>query len=905
MTPLLEEYFNKLEYHRNEFQDPNLLLLMQVGSFYEAYEIDEPKKGCAKLISNILRMHLAKKNGKQNITENNPWMVGFPTYVLGKHLTKLNDEGYSVAIYDQKEDNKQERCLKGVYNYTIRYENEDELIVHSIEPKVFSIMIEKYYTTIKKIKECRYLISISIIEMNSGKIFVYENDTEDYQRDVQNIVLNYNPAELLICFKNFTENQEKEYKDILENSIQCKIISLLDNIHFDTKCSILLKIFEINDLSILGIEKHNALIDVLTLTLEYIKKHDPLLITKLIYPEFIEGYTNYMNFNRDAFIELNIMSICERRRGNFNSKKHKTLFELLSHNMTNLGKRCFENILRRPLYDEKIINERWDLIHYFQEKLNKDDIFFSMPDLEWYFLKWKRDKLSIKHLSQFLSCIKNIYLQNQIILNEYWKDLNIDELFNEIENIWNIDQMNDETNFFIEPIEEMLIYENKIKEIQEKFEKIDSLYSKYFKLQSSNENDFYLTSTIKKWESFQFDYKNDNSLYVISKNKSNVKLSFEELDKLSNQYKNLIQDQNIYIKMSFKSSSKNILNKFEKQFELIIKKLAMLDCFYNLAKFFKLNNYHRPELLKENNFEIIELRHPIYELIEKDKLFVPYNVELSNENNNLPLGLLIYGMNSSGKSTLLKSIGTAIWLSQCGLFVPAKLFKHSMIDGLYTKIGIYDNLFIGHSTFVAEMSELNYILKKSTSKSLLLCDELTSGTETKSATGIVSASLLYFLKNKIPFLLTTHLHLISKINEIINENKIKICHFEVSTFNNNSLLEKNINIRYDRMLKDGSGNDIYGIEIAKSLGLPNEFIMNAHDFRNRIDIFIHDKLDIKTSKYNKKLLINECYQCKSTIDLHTHHITPQEYFNENSIHSKNGLYNLVILCQKCHLKIHN
>jgi len=916
MTPLLEEYFSRLEYHRQQMNNHQLLLLMQVGSFYEAYEIDEPSRGCAKCISNLLRMHLTRKNGKQSNSENNPWMVGFPTYVLGKHLTKLNDEGYSVAVYDQKEDNKQERIVKGIYNYTLRYENDDEIIDHRIEPKIFSIFIERYCTTIKKKKEYRYLISINIIEMNSGKVFVYENDTDDYERDVQTIVLNYQPPEILICFQNFEKEEEQRYQTVLEQTISCKLISIKDDILFDTKISILQKIYEIDDISILGIERHNTLINLLVLTLEYIRKHDPLLITKLQYPTFIEGYTRYMHFNRDAFLELNLFSICERRKSHLSTKKQKTLFDILSNSMTNLGKRYLESILRRPLYDQKIIQERWNWIQYFtnQLKIIPSTLHFSFPDLEWYFLKWKRGKLSIKFVSQFLLSIKEMYESNYDFFSEFWKEdhLSIQLFFTEIDSLWNLLEMDSNQNFFKQPIQEMSIYMNKINQIQLELKEIESKYHLYFKLQSTNEHDYYLYSTIKKWESYQFDHKNDNHLYEISSTKSNVKLSFERLDQLSNQYKNLINDQMTYIKLSFISTSKMILDKYEKLLETIIHKISILDCYYHLALFFKKHHYSKPSISIHNEFKMDELRHPIYEIIETDQIFVPYSIHLSNQtdvSNENPLGYLIYGMNSSGKSTLLKSIGCAVWLSQCGLYVPAQTFHHSLMDGLYTKMGTYDNLFMGHSTFVAEMSELNYILKKATSSSLLLCDELTSGTETKSATGIVTSSLLYFIQHQIPFLLTTHLHSISKIQEISLNPKIKICHFEVSTSSSkslSSLLSNNISIHYNRQLKEGSGNDIYGIEIAKTLGLPTELITMAYEYRNKIDIYIHNnKKSVKTSRYNKKLLMNECFQCQSTVDLHTHHIIPQEMFNENSISSKDGLYNLIVLCQKCHYQLHS
>jgi DNA mismatch repair protein MutS len=333
----------------------------------------------------------------------------------------------------------------------------------------------------------------------------------------------------------------------------------------------------------------------------------------------------------------------------------------------------------------------------------------------------------------------------------------------------------------------------------------------------------------------------------------------------------------------------------------LIHEISEIDLYANLAKFFKKNNYSRPIITQEKILKVEELRHPIHEYIEKDILFVPYTYELNSES----LGILLYGMNSSGKSTLLKSLGLGVWLAQCGFYVPAYQFKYSLFDCLFTKIGSYDNLYCGHSTFVAEMSELNYILRKSTDKSLILCDELTSGTETRSATGIVSAALLYFTEKAIFFMITTHLHTVCKVPEIKNNTRIKINHFKVESEKSKSFLIEDIKIRYDRKLYEGSGSDSYGIEIAQHLGLFDEFVKNAFYYRDKIEIIVNEEDAYKQSRYNKNLFLKKCQSCGIKKNLHTHHITPQRCYDETSLHDKNGLYNLIVLCQSCHEKIHH
>ena len=119
------------------------------------------------------------------------------------------------------------------------------------------------------------------------------------------------------------------------------------------------------------------------------------------------------------------------------------------------------------------------------------------------------------------------------------------------------------------------------------------------------------------------------------------------------------------------------------------------------------------------------------------------------------VGKLIYGENASGKSTYMKAIGTSLWLAQCGLWVPAEKFEFYPYTRIYSKFNHFDNIFKGHSLFVAEMNELQYILKNSSSSTLLLLDELMSGTEIHSASSLIVSVIEDFLEKKISFCFTT------------------------------------------------------------------------------------------------------------------------------------------------------
>jgi DNA mismatch repair protein MutS len=335
--------------------------------------------------------------------------------------------------------------------------------------------------------------------------------------------------------------------------------------------------------------------------------------------------------------------------------------------------------------------------------------------------------------------------------------------------------------------------------------------------------------------------------------------------------------------------------------------LGDLDYQMTCAIFFKTHGYVAPHILDHSSddpsmIEADELRHPIIEAIDRDVLFVPHSVCIPNN-------MLIYGINSSGKSTFLKSVGLAVWLSQCGLFVPAKKVTVRPFHSLYTKIGSYDNLYIGHSTFITEMNELHYIFRRAIPKrTLVLCDELTAGTEMLSATGIVGATLRWFEDRSIAHVITTHLQLLGTMPDILTNKNLRICHFEVGSERTDSVLISDLRIRYDRTLRDGCGPRTYGIEIANDMGLPQEFIALAHGIRSKINCeMTSTTVKKRRSRYNKKLWMDKCFRCGSIKNLHTHHITPQVNFKEDSTihhHDKNGLYNLIVLCDQCHEDVH-
>lgn len=255
----------------------------------------------------------------------------------------------------------------------------------------------------------------------------------------------------------------------------------------------------------------------------------------------------------------------------------------------------------------------------------------------------------------------------------------------------------------------------------------------------------------------------------------------------------------------------------------------------------------------------------------------------------------------SHNSTLMKSVGIAVIMAQCGMYVPCSFMKWSPFSSIFTKIGNHDNIWKGKSTFITEMNELKYIMDRSHQQSLILCDELTSGTETYSATGIVASTVEMLLERQSKFIMTTHLHTLQQFSTLMNHPQLKVMHFSME-YN-----KENKKLFFDRILREGSGKSIYGLEIAEYLGFSDAFLKKAFQYRSQLDPHSVPIEPKKRSRYNSKKWIDICEHCGSKTDLHTHHILHQKDATIDGyigLYHKNKLSNLKILCKTCHQKEH-
>lgn len=264
----------------------------------------------------------------------------------------------------------------------------------------------------------------------------------------------------------------------------------------------------------------------------------------------------------------------------------------------------------------------------------------------------------------------------------------------------------------------------------------------------------------------------------------------------------------------------------------------------------------------------------------------------------------------SHNSSFMKEVGISIIMAQAGMYVPSTNYTYSPYTSLFARITGNDNLFKGQSSFGLEMLELKAILKRSNSRTLVIGDEVCRSTEHISGNSIVAATLIMLSQKNTSFIFATHLHEISELSQIKKIPTIKSFHLSVKYD------AKSDNLIFDRQLCEGSGEKIYGIVVAKHIVHDDTFIQLANGIKDELLGKTSEIINTKTSKYNKNVYVNQCIICGTQFqkingisNLDTHHINYQkDCINgivKNKIHiQKNSMSNLIVLCKKCHDKIH-
>lgn len=951
---LVDDYL-EYQFKYQKLYGKNTIVLMEVGSFFEIYGTDKDDDyGNVQKISELLNIQMTKKNkANDDISIHNPLMAGVPSGAINKYLTILLNNNFTIVLVEQvtlppKPERKVTRILSPGTNFELSQSES-------------TFLCAMYLETVNDSKNNMELISggISSIDLTTGKNTVYEvhslpSDKDLCKEEMFRFLQTYNPREVIINLSNFEISREDLINFFELNDKVVHINYKIDNNYtkLEYQNDLLKKIFKdtgiLSPIEYLDLERSPfGLISFISL-LNFAYEHDETIITKIEKPN-IWICEKHLILSNNAINQLNVVS---NKLEYGYSGRFDSLFSVLNKVSTSMGRRLLRDRLLNPIVNEEILNKRYDLIENMIE--NKRYIEFEnnlnkIIDIEKYHRKISLSLIQpydISSMDLSYQYINNIIeLANKSDIKKILPSENSLNLFTQFikdyNNTFDIDEIkkhsiNDITkNFFKTGIFPILDkYQKEIdssksifKIICKTLSNIIEKDSEFIKKERNDRDNDYLILTNKRCELLKKkleDYKKkkkttiikldiqdcndsnqcelDFSKFFYKVEKNNTKIIIKSLEK--NEEKLAYYQEKLFkqCQIHFKEKMSEYDNKYSTILKEIVKFISEIDVFKCCAKVATEYAYSRPIIDKNNidysYFDAKEIRHPIIERIQTNLEYIPNDISLGKDNLN---GILLYSVNAAGKSSLMKSIGLNIIMAQAGMFVPCKSLIYKPYHQLFTRISGNDNLFKGQSSFAVEMSELRGILKRSNSYGLVLGDELCSGTESDSALAIVATGVKRLAEKKSSFIFATHLHQLSSMDIVNKISNVKHFHLKV---NYNEDTKKLI---YDRKITEGSGSSIYGLEVCRAMDLDPEFIKEANDIRKDLTNISNKILDTKASKYNSLVYIDKCGICDEKAD-DVHHIKFQCTADKDGIIGnipKDNKSNLVPVCKKCHVDIHN
>lgn len=940
---LVDEY---LDYHRElvkKYGNQSVVLL-QNGSFFEIYNYRQSDGPDIYALADLLNIQVSRRDKKElEINNVNYEMAGFPTWAKQKFVQLLLNANYTIAVYIQIENNKK---ITRILDEVISPSTNIDYINQVDNNYLMSILIDTYQTQ----QTTSYICGYSLIDLSVGRNYLYESGNQpndfDYGLDkLYETIKIFNPKEIVIYLNDQQQVITKDkIMSHLELDIDNRTIHLYHNQLNETyykpsfQNHFLGTIFPnhgmLSPIEFLDLEKYpNAIVSYLLL-LEFAKSHRTNIIEKITRPELMEA-TDQLLLTLNSIYQLSLVP-----DKNQESKRTNSLLGILNNCSTSIGKRLFRHRLLHPITNVNHLEQQYNQIELLYQNKNYQEIepiLGQILDLERIF---RRLSLGILSLGEFYNLHKSnqsiIECQNKLgklncnslqmpdqlsdrlnqFINEYSQLLNLDIIYkfsnNQIErnifivgNFPEIDQLDQQINQLDDRQQQFAKQLSRLIDGKENMINLENNDKEGFYLTLTNNRSAILKERLKNWtfvhNDNQFNYQLKH--FNFKTGASTCKIFHDDLKNWGNNITILKQTIHKHSTIIYNQLLKQLETNYFSMFQQIVTFVGHLDLIKTHAKNIGLYQLTRPIIDSTEGSSYLEIdgtRHLLVEQLQRQVAFVTNDVYLGNGH---PHNILCYGYNAVGKTTLQKSICLAVIMAQSGGFVPAERMKFRPFNRLFTRISNVDNLLKGQSSYMVEMLELKYILKHANANSLVCIDELVASTESYSGISSVVATLKILHDRNTCLFMATHLHQLATMDRINQLKGLVIKHLEVYYDANRQLLV------YDRKLKDGSGSGLYGLEVARYLDLPSEFLDLAFKVRNELlDLKIVDK---RTSHFNHNIVVDKCQICQQTnreTQLDVHHINFQCHSDDNgnfkNFH-KNIDHNLIVLCKKCHNDVHN
>ena len=924
---------------------PQTILFYQVGAFFEMYGIQTQKGVIKSKVEEFTQLAQLNMSAKEIDTPDGAViMAGFRDYSLEKYLKIATQNGYTAIVYVQNTTNPKAitRELHGVYSpgTFITFDTDSS---QTISNNIVCIWLNKY-TPIRG--PATLVCGISSAHIYTGETSIFEYETPFIMSpttfdELERFITTIAPSEAIVisflCDKETT--QAISYSGLKTNSIHKIVVDssaiqnpAIDNCQKQVFIQHILSNFFGEESYQICQEFHSypTATQAFCYLMNFIREHNPDLVKKIRIPHFYNS-SNRMTLANHTLKQLNIID--DESTDGKQSGKFSSVSAFLNRCSTPMGRRAFQKQIANPTMNVDWLNAEYERIHSFMTTTNEENLaelrrrLHMVRDLEKICRQIICRKVYPNTIYQLTASLQIIYEvmgeddPNKQPLADFLEYiqmvLQVDvcrgiESTTIQENIFRPNVFEKLDTIFKEYNESIILFDNIRKALNQQMKQSPADETEYIKVHETEKSGISLQMTKKRAETLRNNLKTQiviDGLIIepkdirFSKSGSMEEIEFPQLfhllKKIATTKEKMVQEINRGFSTFLTNIEKDWYDSIEKFIDWTIK-LDILQCKTYVARKYK---YCRPQISpsEKSFFDAKGVRHVLIEHIQKNEIYVTNDLELSSPDSKYD-GILLYGTNAVGKTSFIRAIGICIIMAQSGMFVPCSSFVYSPYEAIFSRILGNDNLFKGLSTFAVEMSELRIILKYSNSKSLVLGDELCSGTETESALSLFSAGLVDLYQKNATFLFATHFHEITSYEEIQALPRLGITHMSVTYDPSTQIL------LYDRILKPGQGTRMYGLEVCKSLYMEQEFMEKAYAFRNKYFTDQKGELGFSTSIYNAKKIKGVCEMCHKEISEEVHHLSPQKDADSmgfiDGFH-KNHPGNLLAVCESCHLSIHS
>jgi DNA mismatch repair protein MutS len=816
-TPLMKQY------HSIKAQYPGAILLFRVGDFYETFSED------ARIASKVLGIVLTKRS---NGAASDQDLAGFPHHSLDNYLPRLVKAGYRVAICDQLEDPKKTKTIvkRGV----------TELVTPGVS----------YNDKVLETKQSNYLASVyeqnmqwavAFLDISTGEFHVSEGSIVS----IKKLLDAYKPSEWLM-----SKQQQSLVQELLgiPSSFQTLESWVYES---STAHEALCRQFKTQNLKGYGIAEMPLAIAAAAATLQYLNiTHH----THIAHINSIARIDEHDSVWIDGFTARNLELVRPIYQGG------TALIDVIDKTCTSMGARLLRQWLVFPLIQRSDIEVRHNQVEVFinnaSETSSFRDTMKQIGDLQRLVSKVALRKIGPRECLMLGYGLEN--LQESKVLFENSKDPLLQALAHKIDSLPQLQQVIMDRILADAPavaakggifkshvhseLEELrgLTTSGKDKLIEIQQQEIERSGITSLKIGFNNVFGYYLEVTNSHKDKAPTDWIRKQTLTNAERYITPELKVYEE--KILN-----AEDRILALEAQLWEQLLDAMAEYVPALQLQANLLAELDVLAGFAQLAMDNHYCKPQMNDGHSLLLKDCRHPVIEYqLPPGESYIPNTISLDKDEQRI---IILTGPNMSGKSAILRQTALAVILAQIGCYAPCSAAEIGVVDKIYTRVGASDNISVGESTFMVEMTETASILNNLSDRSLVLLDEIGRGTSTYDGVSLAwsIAEYIHSHPSQPKTLFATHYH---ELNEL--EAKCPgIRNYHIS------IKEQGNQIIFLRKLTVGGSEHSFGIHVAQLAGIPNAVLLRATEILNRLE---EDRTNLSPQKTLKKTDSKPVYQ---------------------------------------------